>query len=85
MLTIKWCSGFSEQIFHSVDVITANINHASDSYGLAFISRTPQSPELHHCLGADTRNPIEPDEPKGLRGVAFVMNEAGKTVAKYDL
>lgn len=83
MFSIKYCTGFSEQLFHSVDVITVNQNQASESYGLAFISRTPPpSSDLHHLLGNDTG---ENDEPRGLRGVAYVMNENGKTVANYHL
>lgn len=84
MFSIKYCSGFSEQLFHSVDVITVNQNQASASYGLAFISRDARSPELHHLLGNDVDDTNEQPR-RGDRGVAFVMNENGKTVAKYDL
>jgi hypothetical protein len=78
MFTIKWCHDFVEELFHSVENVWADTNQASNRYGLAF-----EVNGVHHLHGADTGFDGEPE--KGKRGVAFVMNEHGKTVASYHL
>lgn len=78
MFTIKWCHDFVEELFHSVENIWADTNQASKRYGLAF-----EVNGIHHLCGNDMGQDDQP--AKGQRGVAFVMNEHGKTVARYDL
>lgn len=87
MFTIKHCHDFKEDLYHSVDSVTGDLNHMSPMYGVKFYTATGGS-ELHHMLGQDVRDEgldIPPQEPKGQRGTVFVMNEHGKTVATYHL
>lgn len=79
MFTIKYCHDFQEQLFHSCEDVRANLNQAGLGYGVHF-----QSPAgLHHTLGDD--DPTMSNLEKGQRGVVFVMNDSGKTVATYHV
>jgi len=40
---------------------------------------------VHFILGQDTPDSIPSQPEKGQRGIVFVMNENGKTIARYNV
>ena len=83
MFTIKHVYDFSEDLYHSVMSVHADTNMASDYYGVSFTTPFGAS-ELHHLIGNDGEIG-GPAKPKGERGTVFVMNDSGKTRARYGL